>query len=102
MADDILESYISQYLESQPQGEVNFIWQGGEPTLMGLSFFKKALEFQRKYKRSDQTVLNSFQTNGILLDDDWGRFLADNHFLVGLSMDGPPAYHDTLSKREKS
>ena len=98
MADDILESFISQYLESQPRGEVNFIWQGGEPTLMGLSFFMKALEFQRKYKRSDQTVMNSFQTNGILLDDDWGRFMADNHFLVGLSMDGPPVYHNLYRK----
>ena len=98
MADIVLESYISQYIDSQPGGEVVFTWQGGEPTLMGIHFFKNVLNLQRIFKRSGQTILNAFQTNGVLLNDDWGQFLAENQFLIGLSIDGPPQYHNVYRK----
>ena len=98
MSDETLEVLICSYLESQPDGEVTFIWQGGEPTLMGLPFFEKAAAIQRKFKRSGQEVKNAMQTNGLLLDDDWGKFLADQHFLAGISLDGPQQYHDAYRK----
>lgn len=74
--------------------QVTIAWQGGEPTLAGLDFFRKALEFQEKYRRAGQQVSHALQTNGTLLDDDWCKFLKDNQFLVGLSMDGPDRFHD--------
>jgi uncharacterized protein len=95
---ETLEVFISRYLESQPEGEIIFTWQGGEPTLLDIPFYEHALEFQEKFKRPSQTILNTFQTNGILLNDDWGRFLADHHFLVGLSLDGSKDYHDAFRK----
>ena len=98
MDDETLEVLIRGYLDSQPDGEVTFIWQGGEPTLMGLPFFKKAVALQRKFKRSGQEVSNALQSNGLLLDDDWGKFLADQHFLAGISLDGPQQYHDANRK----
>ena len=93
---DTLETYVRQYIESQPEGtlEVNFAWQGGEPTLLGVDFFRKAVEFQQKYTRKGMSISNAFQTNGILLDDEWGRFLHENEFLVGLSVDGPEHLHN--------
>lgn len=93
MSDDILEEYISQYIGSQPVPEVSFVWQGGEPCLMGIDFYKKALTLQRKYAAGKQ-IENSFQTNGILLNDEWCRFFHDNRFLVGISIDGPGELHD--------
>jgi uncharacterized protein len=93
-----LEIFIKQYIQSQPPGEVIFTWQGGEPTLMGISFFEKVISLQQQYCPPDKTILNSLQTNGTLLDDDWGQFLANNQFLVGLSMDGPPHLHNTYRK----
>lgn len=96
MTDDCLESYIRQFMEAQPKqaAEVTFAWQGGEPTLMGLEFFERCVAIQQKYARPNQTVRNSIQTNGILLDNDWCLFLRRNQFLVGLSIDGPAALHD--------
>tara|TARA_Y100000310_G_scaffold227871_1_gene230145 strand:+ start:1959 stop:3053 length:1095 start_codon:yes stop_codon:yes gene_type:complete len=91
---ELLEEYTKQYIESQHTAQISFDWQGGEPTLLGLGFFEKAVEYQNKYKKSNQSVVNSFQTNGILLDDDWCLFLKKHNFLVGLSLDGPKAYHD--------
>jgi len=92
MSDTILEEVIRQMmLESVP--EVSFSWQGGEPTLMGLEFFRKAIEFQKKYG-SGKTVGNGFQTNGILINRDWAKFLKESNFLVGLSIDGPEHIHD--------
>jgi len=98
MSDNTLEVLIRSYLESQPDNEVTFIWQGGEPTLLGLPFFEKAIALQRKFKRSGQEVKNALQTNGILLNDDWGKFLSDHHFLAGISLDGPQQYHDACRK----
>jgi uncharacterized protein len=96
MSDEVLERFTRAYLEAQPAGtrEVEFAWQGGEPTLAGLDFFRKALELQRRHARPGLRVTNSLQTNGVLLDDEWARFLATNGFLVGLSLDGPRDLHD--------
>ncbi len=103
MSDQTLEAYVRQYLEAQPAGaaEIDFAFQGGEPTLMGLDFFRRVLELQRKHVRSNQQVRNSLQTNGLLLDDAWCEFLAANHFLVGLSLDGPADLHDKF-RRDKA
>lgn len=74
--------------------EVTVAWQGGEPTLAGLDFFQKAIDFQNRYARPGQRISHALQTNGTLLDDDWCKFLNKNEFLIGLSLDGPPAFHD--------
>ncbi len=94
MSEGVLEQHTRQYLESQPTGEVVFSWQGGEPTLAGLDFFRRAVELQGKYRRAGQRVLNDLQTNGTLLDDQWAAFLKQHGFLVGLSCDGPRDLHD--------
>ena len=93
MGDGVLESYIRQFIQTQPGQQVSFAWQGGEPTLLGIPFFERVVELQKKYA-SGKTVDNAFQTNGTLLDDKWGEFLARNKFLIGLSIDGPEELHD--------
>lgn len=94
MSDGVLETYICQLLESHPGGAVQLSWQGGEPTLMGLSFFRRAAEYVNKYHRSGQEVHSSLQTNGIRINDEWAMFLKRHNYLVGLSMDGPQALHN--------
>ncbi|MCH7859427.1 MAG: anaerobic sulfatase maturase [Candidatus Marinimicrobia bacterium] len=96
MTDEVLERFTRQYIAAQPAGtsEVNFAWQGGEPTLMGVKFFRRAIELQEQYRRPGLRITNSLQTNGVLLDDEWGTFLHDHNFLVGISLDGPEALHD--------
>jgi uncharacterized protein len=94
MRDDVLEAYIRQYIQAQPNEHVSFAWQGGEPTLLGIPFFERVLELQRRYGNG-RKIDNAFQTNGTLLDDCWGEFLARNRFLIGLSVDGPEEIHDT-------
>lgn len=93
MSDEVLEKMIKDYLKLNFSNS-QFAWQGGEPTLMGLDFFKKAVELQKKYSQPRQIVTNSMQTNGILLDKKWCKFLSENNFLVGISIDGPKKYHD--------
>ncbi len=93
MPDDVLEQYIRHYIQSQPGDLVSFTWQGGEPTLLGVRFFRGIIELQRKYA-DGRTIDNALQTNGTLLDDEWGGFLAEHKFLVGLSIDGPPDVND--------
>lgn len=94
MDDDTLEAYVRHYIAaSEPQNEVAFTWQGGEPTLLGLDFYRRAVKLQAKYG-AGRKISNSFQTNGVLLDDKWCAFLAENHFLVGLSLDGPAEIHN--------
>jgi uncharacterized protein len=93
MNQEILEETIKQVL-SQGEKSVSFGWQGGEPTLMGLPFFKKAVEFQQKYGRG-HSVGNGLQTNGLLITQEWAEFLAEYRFLVGLSLDGPEHIHNT-------
>jgi uncharacterized protein len=95
MADDLLETYVKQLLESQQVSEVNVAWQGGEPTLMGLDFFKRMVELAHKYKKPGQTLLHTMQTNGTKLDDEWAAFFKANNFLIGLSVDGTQEMHDT-------
>lgn len=100
MALDLLEEYTRQYIEAQRVNQVTFTWQGGEPTLIGLPFFKKALELQQKYRRPEMLIQNSIQTNGTLLNDEWAAFFKENEFLVGLSLDGPGELHDAY-RRDK-
>lgn len=93
MSDQVLETYIRQYIEAQNVPVVWFAWQGGEPTILGVDYFRKVVELQDKYANGKR-IKNALQTNGILLDDEWGEFLAHNHFLLGLSIDGPRTLHD--------
>lgn len=93
MDDGTLERLIRDYLASQPGDEVTFAWQGGEPTLMGIEFFRRVVALQKTYA-AGRKIANALQTNGTLLDDEWGRFLAEEKFLVGISLDGPKALHD--------
>ncbi|RME97934.1 MAG: anaerobic sulfatase maturase [Chloroflexi bacterium] len=94
MADDLLETYIKQMLESQRTPEVNLAWQGGEPTLMGLDFFRRVVELAEHYKQPGQSILHSLQTNGTQLDDAWCAFFKQHNFLIGLSVDGPRQLHN--------
>ncbi len=98
MADDVHEAYIRQLFEAHQVPEVTVAWQGGEPTLMGLNFFRRSVELQRRYRRPGTRIENTFQTNGILLDDEWCSFFRENRFLIGLSMDGPKELHDAYRK----
>ncbi|MBT2720039.1 anaerobic sulfatase maturase [Bacillus sp. ISL-46] len=93
MSEETLENFIKNYIGSQVAEEIPFVWQGGEPTLLGLNFYKKAVEFQKKYANGKR-ISNSLQTNGTLLMEEWFPFLAENNFLVGLSLDGPEEIHD--------
>lgn len=94
MSDEMLEAYIKQLLESHQTPTVNIAWQGGEPTLMGLDFYKRSIEYAEKYRRPDQQIEYSFQTNGVLINDEWAAFFKENKFLIGLSVDGPEEMHD--------
>jgi uncharacterized protein len=93
MNDRVLESFIMQYIQAQQIPVVNFVWQGGEPTMMGIDFFQKALNMQEKYV-GGRTIENALQTNGTRLTDEWCRFLKKNNFLVGISIDGPEEIHN--------
>jgi len=94
MTDEVLEAYIRQVLESHLAPEAAIAWQGGEPTLMGLDFFRRSVELAAKYKKPEQKISFSIQTNGTRLDGEWCAFLKEHSFLVGLSMDGPKEMHD--------
>lgn len=94
MSDGLLEEFTRQYLQNQPTHQVTFAWQGGEPTLMGLEFYYKVVEYQKKYAPAGLMVENALQTNATQLDDDWCQFFKENNFLIGVSIDGPPAVHD--------
>ena len=101
MGDALLESYIRQLLEAHQVSPVNIAWQGGEPTLIGIDFFERAIGYVEKYRRPGQWVEYSFQTNGVLLDDAWGAFLSRHRFLVGISIDGPRPLHDAYRVDKK-
>lgn len=94
MSESLLDAHIRQYIEAQTADEVVFSWQGGEPTLMGLDFFRRVVELQTRYRKDGQRIENDLQTNGISLDDEWAAFLKQHNFLVGLSIDGPAELHD--------
>jgi len=102
MSGEVMESYVRQMIEAHRDfPEVEIAWQGGEPTLMGLDFFRRAVEVGKARVRPGQRVAHSFQTNGLLIDADWCRFLGENGFLVGLSLDGPRELHDAY-RRDKA
>ena len=94
MGEPVLEQYIRQIIESHQTDSVNIAWQGGEPTLMGLDFYRRAMGLVEKYRRPGMTFLHTMQTNGTLLDDEWGAFFAEHNFLIGISIDGPRPLHD--------
>ncbi len=93
MSDELLEAFVRDYIAAQPGQDVSFAFQGGEPTLLGVNFFRKVVEFQKKHANGKR-IETALQTNGTLLDDEWGEFLAENKFLVGLSIDGPEDLHN--------
>jgi uncharacterized protein len=94
MPDSLLEEYIVQHIEASPGTTIAFSWHGGEPTLLGLDYFRKIVALQRKHQPRNKQILNGMQTNGILLDEEWCRFLSSERFGVGLSLDGPAKLHD--------
>ena len=93
MPPDVLESYVRQYIEQQDTDVIHFAWQGGEPTLLGVEYFRRVVELQARFANGKR-IENALQTNGVLLDDEWGRFLAEHSFLIGISIDGPGQLHD--------
>jgi len=93
MSDAVLENYIRHYVGAQPTPEVEFVWHGGEPTLLGVDFFRKAVKYQMPY-RKHKTIKNSLQTNGTLLTDEWCEFFKESGFFIGVSLDGPQEIHD--------
>jgi uncharacterized protein len=93
MSEQVLTKLVEDYI-TLDFPVVGFAWQGGEPTLMGIDFFRKAVELQKKLGRSGQEVSNTLQTNGVLLDNNWCRFFHENKFLLGISIDGPKEFHD--------
>jgi uncharacterized protein len=94
MDDETLEAYVRQQIEAQPGPVITFAWQGGEPTLLGVDFFRQVVSLQEEYAPDDVEIENCLQTNGTLLDEEWCRFLAREDFLVGISIDGPRELHD--------
>jgi uncharacterized protein len=94
MSDEVLEHYIRQLIESHRTDKVTVAWQGGEPTLMGLDFYRRAIEYQNQYQRPGMSFENTMQTNGTLLNDAWCEFFRDHGFLIGISIDGPAELHD--------
>jgi len=93
MPDDVLESYIRQYIAAHDAPVVQFAWQGGEPTLLGIDFFRRVVEIEKRYAAGKQ-ISNAIQTNGVLVDDAWAEFFLEHRFLVGISIDGPRRLHD--------
>ncbi len=99
MSDTILEKFTEEYINAQTQNEILFTWHGGEPLLRSISFYKKALEYQKKYGRG-RKIDNVLQTNGTMLTDAWCEFFKENNFLIGISIDGPQDFHDEY-RRDK-
>ena len=95
MSEELLETYIRQYIQGASQQNISFCWHGGEPLMAGLPFFRKAVELQKKYA-GGKVIENTLQTNGILVNEEWCSFFKDNNFLVGLSLDGPEDIHDAF------
>ncbi|OGD12249.1 MAG: anaerobic sulfatase maturase [Candidatus Aminicenantes bacterium RBG_13_62_12] len=94
MPDGLLEEYIAQHIAASPDEIIRFSWHGGEPTVLGVGFFRRVVELEHRHSPPDRRVVNGMQTNGTLLDEEWGAFLAEAEFSVGLSLDGPAAMHD--------
>ena len=101
MSDETLERYVTQLLAAQPDGEVIIAWQGGEPTLMGIDFFRRSVELAERQRRPGQQLAHTIQTNATLVTDEWAAFFARHRFLVGVSIDGPPELHDVYRVDKK-
>ena len=101
MSDEVLENFIRQLIAAHRSPQVTVAWQGGEPTLMGIDFYRRAVELQKKYVKPGMTFKNTMQTNGTLLDDEWCRFFKENNFLIGISIDGPRELHDAYRVDKK-
>ncbi|MGM9747750.1 MAG: anaerobic sulfatase maturase, partial [Candidatus Cryptobacteroides sp.] len=97
MSEELLEKYIKDYIESNEGQTVTFCWHGGEPTLLGIGYYEKAIELQKKYA-GNKNIENSLQTNGTLIDENWCKFFVRNNFLIGISLDGPKDVHDAFRK----
>jgi uncharacterized protein len=100
MTDAVLAAFIKSYITAQPTPVVEFVWQGGEPTLLGIDFFRRVIELQRPFAQQ-KTISNSLQTNGTMLTDEWCAFLKKNNFMVGISLDGPKEIHDRYRRDRK-
>ncbi|HET6513910.1 MAG TPA: anaerobic sulfatase maturase [Thermodesulfovibrionales bacterium] len=100
MSDDVISAFIKNYITSQPAPVVEFVWQGGEPTLLGIDFFRRVIELQKPFMRQ-KTITNSLQTNGTLLTDEWCHFLKKHNFMVGISLDGPREVHNRYRRNRK-
>ena len=101
MSYEVLESYIQQLVKAHSSLQVTVAWQGGEPTLMGIDFYRRAIELQERYRKPGMTFENTIQTNGTLLNDEWCQFFKENNFLVGISIDGPREFHDSYRVDKK-
>ncbi|MGI9641950.1 MAG: anaerobic sulfatase maturase [Acidimicrobiia bacterium] len=101
MSDELLEEYIQSLIAAHQVPQVTVAWQGGEPTLMGVDFYRRVIELEKRYRKPGMTFLNTMQTNGTLLNDEWCEFLAEHDFLVGISIDGPRELHDTYRVTKK-
>jgi len=98
MNDATLERFTEQYINAQPTGQVLFTWHGGEPLLLGIEYYRKAVKLQKAYQRQNRQIENVLQTNGILLNDEWCQFFKENNFLIGISIDGPEHCHNQYRK----
>lgn len=94
MPDEMLDSYIRQHIEATTDPVITFSWHGGEPMLAGLKFYRKAVALQKKYNKTGRKIINGMQTNGTLVNTEWCRFLAEEQFVIGISVDGPEELHD--------
>ena len=94
MPDDLLEIYIRQHIEASTGESITFSWHGGEPLLAGTEFYRKAIFYQNKHNKDGKEIINGIQTNGTLINSEWRDFLAEEHFVVGISLDGPERLHD--------
>jgi uncharacterized protein len=101
MSEEMLERYVRQLFESSPGPEVHVAWQGGEPMLRGLEFFRRSVELAKRYRQPHQTAVHTIQTNGTLIDDEWADFFRENDYLVGVSIDGPRGLHDAYRVDKK-
>ncbi len=100
MSNEVLSSFITDSVMSQPTPVVEFVWQGGEPTLLGIDFFRRVLDLQKPLMKKKR-ITNSLQTNGTLLNPEWCHFLKEHHFMVGISLDGPQGIHDRYRRDKK-
>ena len=98
MSDEILETVIEQQIAAAPEPTVNFFWHGGEPTVLGIDYFRRIVELESRYRQPGMTITNNIQTNGILVDEAWCRFFAEAGFSVGISIDGPQELHDVYRR----